>query len=145
MIQANGGNDTLFVGGSVLDSTVYGGQGTDYISGVNGAESVSGSLIEGNLGADTILLNGSNSVFNTEVYGSNSAGTDTGADSLEIKAQTVQTSTVYGGAGGDTLLLSGNLANGQFVEVDATLGCSINFDQWWLSAAKTASINSDQR
>ena len=36
MIQANGGNDTIDVTGSVIDSTIYGGQGTDYISGVDG-------------------------------------------------------------------------------------------------------------
>ena len=30
MIQANGGNDTIDITGSVIDSTVYGGQGTDF-------------------------------------------------------------------------------------------------------------------
>ena len=29
----NGGADTLYIAGDVLGSTVYGGQGTDYISG----------------------------------------------------------------------------------------------------------------
>ena len=53
MIQANGGNDTIDVTGSIVDSTVYGGQGTDYISGVDGASTISVSLIAGNLGADT--------------------------------------------------------------------------------------------
>ena len=67
-------------------------------------------MIAGNLGADSIILNSSNSVFNTEVYGSDSAGTDTGADSIVVKAQTIQTSTVYGGAGADTLLLVAILA-----------------------------------
>ena len=36
LIQANGGNDTLYIAGDVLGSTVYGGQGTDYISGAAG-------------------------------------------------------------------------------------------------------------
>ena len=61
--------------------------------------------ISGNLGADTIILNSTTSVYNTEVYGSNSAGTDTGADSIIVGARTIQTSTVYGGAGADTLIL----------------------------------------
>ena len=117
MIQANGGNDTIDVTGSIIDSTVYGGQGTDYISGVDGATSISASVIEGNLGADKIILASTTSVFNTELYGSSSAGTDTGADSIVVSARTVQTSSVYGGAGADTLLL-GNLASGQFVDVD---------------------------
>ena len=28
MVQANGGNDTIDVTGSIIESTVYGGQGT---------------------------------------------------------------------------------------------------------------------
>ena len=40
MIQANGGNDTIDITGSIIDSTVYGGQGTDYISGVDGASTI---------------------------------------------------------------------------------------------------------
>ena len=119
MIQANGGNDTLDITGSITSSTVYGGQGTDYISGVDAASTISSALISGNLGADKLIFNTTNSVFNTEIYGSDSAGTDTGADSIVIAAQTVQTSTVYGGgAGADTLILSGNLASGQFIEGD---------------------------
>ena len=70
-----------------------------------------GSVIEGNLGADTIIFNSTTAVFNTEVYGSDSAGTDTGADSIVVGARTIQTSTVYGGAGADTLILAGNLNN----------------------------------
>ena len=46
--------------------------------------SISGSVIEGNLGADTLILSSTNSVYNTEIYGSDSAGTDTGADSIKI-------------------------------------------------------------
>ena len=118
MIQANGGNDTIDITGSIINSTVYGGQGTDYISGVDGATSISASVIEGNLGADSIVFESTNSVFNTELYGSNSAGTDTGADSIVVNAVTVQTSSVYGGAGADTLLLAGSLGSGQFVDVD---------------------------
>ena len=34
MIQANGGNDTIQLVGSVIESTVYGGQGTDLITSV---------------------------------------------------------------------------------------------------------------
>ena len=64
-----------------------------------------GLLIPGNLGADTIILNGTTSVYNTEIYGSDSAGTDTAADSIVVGARTIQTSTVYGGAGADTLIL----------------------------------------
>ena len=78
MIQANGGNDTMDMIGGIVDSTVYGGQGTDYISGVDGASTISGSLIAGNLGADSVILNSTTSIYNTEVYGSDSAGTDTG-------------------------------------------------------------------
>ena len=116
MIQANGGNDTIDITGSVIDSTVYGGQGTDFISGVDGAASISGALIAGNLGADTIILNGTTSIFNTGVYGSAAAGTDTSVDSI-VSATTIQTSTVYGGAGTDTLILGNGLST-QVVEGD---------------------------
>ena len=54
MVQANGGNDTIDVIGSIVDSTIYGGQGTDYITGGGAATSITGSLISGNLGGDTI-------------------------------------------------------------------------------------------
>ena len=40
MIQANGGNDTLFVGGSIISSTAGGGQGADYITDGHGATSI---------------------------------------------------------------------------------------------------------
>ena len=118
MIQANGGNDTLDITGGIVDSTVYGGQGTDYISGVDGASTISGSLIAGNLGADSVILNSTTSIYNTEVYGSDSAGTDTGADSIEVGARTFQTTTVYGGAGADTLILGESATLGQFVDAD---------------------------
>ena len=106
------------VGGSVLESTIYGGQGTDFITAGAASTSISQSVISGNLGADTIMLNGTTSVFNTEVYGSDSAGTDTGIDSLVISARTVQTSTVYGGAGTDTLILGDTVAATQIIEGD---------------------------
>ena len=118
MIQANGGNDTIDITGSITESTVYGGQGTDYISGVDGANTINKSLIEGNLGADSLILGSTTSVFNTEIYGSSSAGTDTDADSIVVGARTIQTSTVYGGAGADTLILGESLGSGQFVETD---------------------------
>ena len=101
----------------MIDSTVYGGQGTDFISGVDGAATISSALIAGNLGADTIILNGTTSIFNTEVYGSAAAGTDTSVDSIVVSATTIQTSTVYGGAGTDTLILGNGLST-QVVEGD---------------------------
>ena len=118
MIQANGGNDTIDVTGSISGSTVYGGQGVDYISGVDGAATITGSVIAGNLGADSIILNSTSSVYNTAIYGSDSSGTDTSNDSIVIGARTIQTSTVYGGAGADTLILGESSTLGQFVDGD---------------------------
>ena len=103
---------------SIIDSTVYGGQGTDYISGVDGANTISGSVISGNLGGDSIILNSTNFCLQHRGFGSDSNGTDSGADSIEIGARTIQTSTVYGGAGADTLILGESATLGQMVDVD---------------------------
>ena len=80
---------------------------------------MSGSLIAGNRGNDKIVFNSTQSVFNTEVYGSDSTGTLAGNDSLALGGFTVQTSTVYGGAGTDTIFV-GDYANqgGQILKVD---------------------------
>ena len=123
MIQANGGNDTIYIAGDVLGSTVYGGQGADTIEGAavsgSSSQSISGSLIAGNRGADKIVFNSTQSVFNTEVYGSDSTGTLAGNDSLALGALTVQTSTVYGGAGNDTIFVGDYSGRaGQFLKVD---------------------------
>ena len=96
LIQANGGNDTIYIAGDILGSTAYGGQGADTISGA-AAQSISGSLLAGNRGDDKIDFSSStNSVFNTKVYGSDETGTLAGNDSIVLGAYTVQTSTVYG-------------------------------------------------
>ena len=86
MIQANGGNDTIHRPAASSNPlfTVVKALTTSLVVG---GKSISGSVIEGNLGADTIIFNSTNSVFNTEVYGSNSSGTDTAADSIEIAAR----------------------------------------------------------
>ena len=105
LIQANGGNDTIYIAGDILGSTAYGGQGNDTISGA-AAQSLSGSLLAGNRGDDKIDFSAStNSVFNTKVYGSDETGTLAGNDSIVLGGYTVQTSTVYGGAGADTLFI----------------------------------------
>ena len=121
LIQANGGNDTIYIAGDVLGSTVYGGQGADTIEGAasTAVQSLSGSLIAGNRSNDKIVFNSTYSVFNTEVYGSDSTGTLAGNDSLALGALTLQTSTVYGGAGNDTIFV-GDYANraGQVLKVD---------------------------
>ena len=95
MIQANGGNDTIDITGSIIDSTVYGGQGTDYISGVGGGTSISASVIEGNLGADTIILAAptpsSTQRFTVQIL----LVLIPAADSIEIGARTIQTSTRF--------------------------------------------------
>ena len=93
-----------------LGSTVYGGQGADTIQGMPAylagkTQSLSGSLIAGNRGNDKILFNSTYSIFNTEVYGSDSTGTLAGNDSIALAGLTVNTSTVYGGAGNDTIFV----------------------------------------
>ena len=121
LVQANGGNDTIYIAGDVLGSTAYGGQGNDTIDGVaaTAIQSLSGSLLEGNRGNDKIVFRSTYSVFNTEVYGSDSTGTLAGNDSLALGGLTVQTSTVYGGAGNDTIFV-GDYDNqgGQVLKVD---------------------------
>ena len=79
-----------------------------YLAGKN--QSLSGSLIAGNRGNDKILFNSTYSIFNTEVYGSDSTGTLSGNDSIALAGLTVNTSTVYGGAGNDTIFV-GDYAN----------------------------------
>ena len=58
LVQANGGNDTIYIAGDVLGSTAYGGQGNDTIDGVaaTAIQSLSGSLLEGNRGNDKIVF-----------------------------------------------------------------------------------------
>ena len=101
------GNDTIYIAGDVLGSTVYGGQGADTIEGVSATstQSLSGALIAGNRGNDKIVFNSTYSIFNTEVYGSDSTGTLAGNDSIVLGGNTIQTSTVYGGAGADTIIV----------------------------------------
>ena len=122
LIRANGGNDTLYITGDVLGSTAYGGQGADYISGVANTttQSLSGSLIAGNRGDDKIVFNSTYSIFNTEVYSSDSTGTLAGNDSIILGARTVQTSTVYGGAGTDTIIVGdySTASNAQLLKID---------------------------
>ena len=129
LIQANGGNDTIYIADDVLGSTVYGGQGADTILGAavsaTNTQSISGSLIAGNRGADKIVFNSTYSVFNTVFPGSDSTGPLAGNDSLALGALTVQTSTVYGGAGNDTIFVgdySGRAGQVLKVDVDAFAG-----------------------
>ena len=84
-------------------------------------QSLSGSLIAGNRGDDKIVFNSTYSIFNTEVYGSDSTGTLAGNDSIILGGQTVQTSTVYGGAGADTIIVGDygtDAGNAQLLKVD---------------------------
>ena len=121
LVQANGGNDTIYIGGDVSGSTVYGGQGADTILGaaVTTTQSISGSLLAGNRSNDKIVFASTYSIYNTEVYGSDSTGTLAGNDSLALGGITVATSTVYGGAGADTIFV-GDYANagGQILKAD---------------------------
>ena len=74
---ANGGNDTS-IRGDVLVLHRLWRPSADTILGENSAtstKSLSGSLIAGNRGNDKIVFNSTQSVFNTEVYGSDSTGT----------------------------------------------------------------------
>ena len=102
MIQANGGNDTIDVTGSIIESTVYGGQGTDYISGVDAATSISASVI-GQPGADQLSspLTASSTLRSTDLIHRVLTLVQT-RSLLTLKPSKL---IVYGGAGGDTLLL----------------------------------------
>ena len=71
-------------------------------------------------GNDKIIFNSTQSIYNTEVYGSDSTGTLAGNDSIVLAGYTVQTSTVYGGAGDDTMIIGdyGTPADAQILKVD---------------------------
>ena len=79
---------------------------------------ISKTLIEGNRGADKLLLKNTGTLINSTVLGSDITGTIAGNDSLSISAKTYQTSTVYGGAGNDTILFGGTAANTQVISSD---------------------------
>ena len=54
LIHANGGNDSLYINGSanIVNSTLYGGQGTDLISTAGVSGTISSALVSGNRGSD---------------------------------------------------------------------------------------------
>ena len=105
-------------------------------------------MIEGNRGGDSIIFASTYSIFNTEVYGSDSTGTLTGADSIVLSGNTVQTSTVYGGAGADTLII-GNYSSptsAQLLKIDVQGFAgddSIQFGGSFVSSTLTAGAGND--
>jgi len=126
MVQGNGGDDDIRLAGNILLSTVYGGQGIDLISGVGAARSISGSLIQGNLGNDIINFGSTNSFMNSTIHGSDSTGTLTGSDSIILGAITIQTSTVFGGAGNDTILINSTVLNAAYATSGQLINLQIN-------------------
>ena len=113
LVQANGGNDSMYLSGVVENSTVYGGQGADLISQISGT-SITNSHLAGNRGSDKLVLQGATTILNSTILGGDISGTLAGNDSLSLAVNTLQTSTVYGGAGNDTIAFAAT----QVIETD---------------------------
>ena len=94
-ISGGAGNDEINVN-STGAVTINGGSGNDSIS-INGT----GKIVYGGSGADTIGINWESTGENTIYGGSDSLGTDDGANS--IYTQNKGSNTIYGGNAGDTI------------------------------------------
>jgi len=108
-VNGNMDADTIFLNGA-SNSSVYGGQGADAITAVEGNLTIVNTIIDGNDGNDDITILGNTTVTNSTINGGDGnddiiLGTAAGSNppSPAVPLASFTNSSVFGGDGDDTL------------------------------------------